>query len=74
MHEKEVSQYFDPPFAGIILIRYAGIFSAMRPFGGHAPRLFKIFDCKYRLLKVLKKFVTIFIHHRYTINQSFKRI
>jgi hypothetical protein len=31
MHEKEGGKGFCPPFAGIILIRYAGIFSAILP-------------------------------------------
>ena len=36
-HEREIGKIVQPPFAGIILIRYAGIISALR-FKWEAPR------------------------------------
>jgi hypothetical protein len=37
MHEKEGGKGICPPFAGIILIRYAGIFSAIPSIDGSTP-------------------------------------
>ena len=35
--KKKAGKYIHPPFAGIILIRYTGIFSAIPPTGGCTP-------------------------------------